>query len=86
MVNGQCSMVNGQCLKVSEVAFYGDAAVFVFVILIKVYPMAEDVHRSLGGMLQGVTILQATDNDRREDVSRSRELDGGCGLSPALPS
>jgi hypothetical protein len=65
------------------VAFYWDAAIFVFIVFIEVYPMAEGVHRGLGGVLQGVTILQTADNDRREDISCSRELDWGgsiCGV------
>ena len=81
-VSGFSSFVNSQ---VSEVAFYWDTTIFVFVVFIEVYPMTKGVHRGLGGMLQGVSILLTAYNDGREDVSRSRELDRG-GLSPPLSS
>ena len=72
--------------QISEVSFYWDAAVFVFVVFVEVYPMTEGVHRGLGGVLQGVSILQTAYNDRRKDVSRSRELDWGRDPTDPIPT
>ena len=57
-------------------SFYGDSSVDVLVVLVEVYPLAQDVHRLASGVAQVVAVEQAAHDDAGEDVACAWELHG----------
>ena len=55
-------------------SFSRDASVYVFVVLVLFYPVAQDIHGCTGSMAKMVAILQSADDDAGENVACAREL------------